>query len=66
MENEIGRIKKSEQKEIVITKNEYKGKVGINIREYITSEKYTGWSKSGIRIPEELWNEFMKILNSLK
>ena len=52
VDREIGRIRKDDKTEIVVQVKEYKGKVGLDIREYITSERYTGWSKSGVRIPD--------------
>lgn len=63
MEEEIGRIRKNESTEVVIRKTEFKGSVGVDIREYLTSERYTGWSKNGVRIPIELWPEFKAILD---
>ena len=45
---EIGRVRKNETTEVVVRKTEFKGSVGIDIREYVTSEKYTGWSKNGL------------------
>lgn len=63
MEEEIGRIRKNESTEVVIRKTEFRGSVGVDIREYLTSERYTGWSKNGVRIPIELWPEFKAILD---
>jgi hypothetical protein len=60
---EIGRIRKNETTEIVVQKTEYRGSTGIDIREYVTSERYTGWSKNGIRIPVERWKEFKEKLD---
>ena len=48
---EMGRIRKNDTTEIVIQMTEFHGSIGIDIREYVTSERYTGWSKNGIRIP---------------
>jgi len=63
VEEEIGRIRKNESTEVVIRKTEFRGSVGVDIREYLTSERYTGWSKNGVRIPIELWEEFKAILD---
>ena len=63
---EIGRIRKNDSTEIVVQKTEYRGSQGIDIREYVTSERYTGWSKNGIRIPVEKWKEFKAILDSVE
>ena len=63
---EIGRVRKNETTEIVVEKSEYKGSVGINIREYVTSDKYTGWSKNGLRIPMDKWSELKKLLDQVE
>jgi len=34
----------------VVRVSEYKGQMGLDIREYVESPRYTGWSKSGVRI----------------
>jgi len=65
LENEVGRIKKSDTTETVVRKTEFRGSVGIDIREYVTSERYTGWSKNGVRIPMEQWKSFKDILNKV-
>jgi hypothetical protein len=62
MEKEFGRIKKNSTTEIVIRVSEYKGSVGLDIREYVKSDRYTGWSKSGVRIPEDHICELGKII----
>jgi hypothetical protein len=63
---EVGRIRKNETTEIVVQKTEFRGSVGIDIREYVTSERYTGWSKNGIRIPVEKWKDFKEILDKVE
>ena len=60
---EIGRLRKNESTEIIVQRTEYRGSVGIDIREYVTSDRYTGWSKNGIRIPVEMWQDFKEILD---
>ena len=62
---EIGWLRKNETSEIVVQKTEYRSAVGIDLREYVTSERYTGWSKNGIRIPVEMWPEFKAILDDV-
>lgn len=64
--SEIGRMKKNETTEIVVQKTEYKGSMGIDIREYVTSDRYTGWSKNGIRISVDKWKEFKSILDKVE
>ena len=59
-------MKKNDTTEIVVQKTEYKGSVGIDIREYVTSDRYTGWSKNGIRISVDKWKEFKAILDKVE
>ena len=70
MEKDIGKIKKGEYQgtvtEIVVGIREYNGKVGIDIREFATSEKYTGPTKKGLRIPADNFEEFKKMINSIE
>ena len=65
MDEEIGRIKKSDTTEIVIKVDDYGGQKGVTIREYLTSEKYTGFTKQGTRIPAEKWEEFKTLVNKV-
>jgi len=66
LEQEFGRIRKSETTELVVRRTEFRGSAGIDIREYVTSEKYTGWSKNGIRIPVDQWRSFKEILEKIE
>ena len=65
MDKEIGRIKKNEGTDIVIRVDDYGGKRGVTIREFITSDRYTGFTKQGTRIPAEKWFEFRELLNTI-
>ena len=69
MEKDIGKINKGEFQgsvtEIVVGVREYKGRVGVDIREFITGEKYTGPTKKGLRIPAESFQEFKEMINSV-
>ncbi|MEK6823991.1 MAG: transcriptional coactivator p15/PC4 family protein [Nanoarchaeota archaeon] len=70
MDKDIGKINKGEYQgtvtDIVIGIREYNGKVGVDIREFASSEKYTGPTKKGLRIPAEKFQEFKKMINSVK
>jgi len=70
MEKDIGKINKSEYQgtvtDIIIGIREYNGRVGIDIREFATSERYTGPTKKGLRIPAEKFEEFKTMINSIK
>lgn len=69
MEKEIGKINKGEYQgevtDIVIGIKEYKGRVGIDIREFVTGERYTGPTKKGLRIPAENFPKFKEMINSI-
>jgi|APSaa5957512622_1039677.scaffolds.fasta_scaffold06340_1 hypothetical protein len=69
MEKDIGKILKGEYQgnvtEIVIAVKEYNSRVGVDIREYSTSEQYTGPTKKGLRIPAEKFEEFKTMINSI-
>jgi len=65
MEKDIGKIKKNEVTDIVIRIDDYGGKRGVTIREFTTSERYTGFTKSGTRIPAEKFLEFREAINSI-
>ncbi len=70
MDKDIGKINKGEYqgtvKEIVVGIREYNGRVGVDIREFTASEKYTGPTKKGLRIPAEKFQEFKEMINSIK
>ena len=69
MEKDIGKINKGEFQgavtEIVIGVKEYNGKVGLDIREFVTSDRYTGPTKKGLRIPSANFKEFKDMINSV-
>jgi len=69
MEKDIGKITKGEYQgtvtDIVIGVREYNGKVGVDIREFVSSEKYTGPTKKGLRIPAESFQKFKEMINSV-
>lgn len=70
MEKDIGKIHKGEYQgtvtDIVVGIKEYNGRVGVDIREFATSDKYTGPTKKGLRIPAENFNDFKEMINSIK
>jgi len=69
MDKEIGKISKGEFQgtttDIIVAVREYNGRVGVDIREYTTSDKYTGPTKKGLRIPAERFAEFKEMINSI-
>jgi hypothetical protein len=65
MEKEIAKIKKNDNTDIIVRVDEYNGKKGVTIREFVTSEKYTGFTKSGTRIPVEAFESFKEAINGI-
>jgi len=65
MEKDIGKIKKNDVTDIVVRIDDFGGKVGLTIREFMTGENYTGFTKSGTRIPADEFAKFKEIINSI-
>ena len=65
MEKDIGKIKKNDTTEIVIRLDDFGGRPGITIREFVTSERYTGFTKSGVKIHAADFNRFKEMINSI-
>lgn len=66
MEKDIGKIPKNDTTEIVIRIDDFGGRKGITIREFVTSERYTGFTKSGVRILAPEFKKFKDMINSIK
>ncbi len=65
MEKDIGKIKKNDTTDIVIRIDDFGGRAGVTIREFTTSERYTGFTKSGTRIPAADFANFKQMINSI-
>jgi len=65
MEKDIGKIKKNEATDVVVRIDDFGGKRGLTIREFVTGERYTGFTKSGTRIPSEAFLAFRELINSI-
>ncbi|MBX4212453.1 hypothetical protein KW787_03315 [Candidatus Pacearchaeota archaeon] len=66
MEKEIDRIQKSSDTDIVIRIDEFNGKTGVTIREFVRSDRYQGFTKAGTRIPADKFHLFRQAINSIK
>lgn len=60
--SELGRIKKNDTTEIVVQTSEFRGETGLDIREYVTTKTYTGFTKRGVRIPMANVEELKKLI----
>jgi len=65
MEKDLGKIKKNDNTEIVVRLDDFGGRSGVTIREFVTSERYTGFTKSGVKIPAADFNKFKEMINSV-
>jgi hypothetical protein len=65
MEKEIGKLIKNETADILLRIDDFGGKIGLTIREFVTSEKYTGFTKAGVRIPAVDFLKFREMINSI-
>ncbi|HLA23716.1 MAG TPA: hypothetical protein VJZ93_04240 [Candidatus Nanoarchaeia archaeon] len=66
MEKDIGRIRKNDTTDVIIRVDDFGGRKGVTIREFVTSDRYTGFTKSGVRILSEDFPKFREMLNSIK
>lgn len=62
MEKDIGRIPKSMDTEIVVRVDDFGGRVGLTIREFVRSERYSGFTKAGTRIPADKIKQFKEMI----
>jgi hypothetical protein len=65
MEKDVGKIDLTESTSIHVRLDEYENTKGVTIRKYITSERYTGFTKQGVRIPVDKWKEFRKLVDEV-
>jgi len=65
MEKDIGKINKNPNTDIVIRIDDFGGKRGVTIREFTASDRYTGFTKSGTRIPVDKFLEFRELINTI-
>ena len=65
MEKDIGKIPKNPDTDIVIRIDDFGGKRGLTIREFVKSERYTGFTKAGTRISADKFKIFKEAINSI-
>ena len=65
MEKDIGKNPKNDTSDIVVRIDDFGGRRGLTIREFVRSERYTGFTKSGVRIPADEFLKFREMINSI-
>ena len=63
MEQDIGKIIKDDQTNIILRIDDFGGQRGLIIREFVTSDRYTGFTKAGIRIKASDFKKFKDMIN---
>lgn len=65
MEKDIGKIKKNDTTDIIVRLDDFGGRRGLTVREFVKSDRYTGFTKSGVRILAENFPKFKEMVNSI-
>jgi hypothetical protein len=65
MEKDIGKIQKNDTTNIVLRIDDFAGRRGFTIREFVESERYTGFTKAGVRILASDFAKFKEMINSI-
>ena len=64
-QKEVGRMKLNVMDSLVFQTSEYRGKNYIDIRKFVESQNYTGFTKQGIRFNVSLFGEFLQNLEKV-
>ncbi len=65
MEKDIDKITKNPDTDIIIRVDDFGGNIGVTIREFVRSERYTGFTKAGTRIPADRFKQFKDAINMI-
>jgi hypothetical protein len=65
-EGEIGRMQINSTDYVLFSIKEYKGKNYVDLRKYVVSDSYTGFTKQGVRFVADLFPEFEEKLTLVK
>ena len=65
MEKDIGKINKNDTTDILLRIDDFANKKGLTIREFVTSDRYTGFTKSGVKIMASNFPKFKEMINSI-
>ena len=65
MEKDIGKINKNDTTDIILRVDDFAERRGLTIREFVTSDRYTGFTKSGVKIMAADFPKFKEMINSI-
>ena len=64
--NEIAKVQKNNSTQVVFSLTEYNNEQYVDIREYVDSEAYRGFTRKGIRFHNRLVDEFIEALGQVR
>ena len=64
-DEEFLRIPRSPNRDLVVHASVYKGSLGVDLRIWLKTEKYKGWTKDGIRFPLDLLPQVVNALQKM-
>jgi hypothetical protein len=65
-QGEICRMQINATDYLLFSVKDYKGKHYVDLRKYVVSDSYTGFTKQGVRFGSELFNEFEEKIKLIK
>jgi hypothetical protein len=65
-EGEVCRLQLNTTDYLLFSVKEYRGKHYVDLRKYVVSDSYTGFTKQGVRFISDLFNEFEEKVAELK
>ncbi|MBI2193500.1 MAG: transcriptional coactivator p15/PC4 family protein [Planctomycetes bacterium] len=63
---QIARIEKNSETAIVFSLTDYRSEKYVDVREHVTSDTYTGFTKKGIRFHARLLDQWIESLQKVK
>ncbi len=65
-EGEVCRLQLNTTDYLLFSIKEYRGRHYVDLRKYVVSDSYTGFTKQGVRFISDLFNEFEEKVAELK
>ena len=51
--------------DVILRLDDFGGRKGLTIREFVTGDRYTGFTKSGVKIPAADFEKFKEFINAI-
>ncbi len=62
---EVSRMEKGVDAELVFSLTNFRGRLYFDIREFVKRENYEGYTKKGIRLDVEFYEDFKKMIEAV-